>query len=300
MDYTNFSLLNDLNHKELEKLLAVIMLSEGYVMNHNHHYFFRLVTLAENKEQHRLFSLICKKIYEKEPKEHIEKRFSYGGKEKKDYLCSKFCSKSAVLDLIKLSPTFKTTPGFINKNEFKKIQPTCKFLFNENEEFKKLALKLWFDFDGSISPTYKVKMKTVKIKGVSKYKYIICQFEIESRIAETNPALVNELIELFKSMDIKATIRKDKRKWSSIDGIRISEKKSMFKFLKEIGPFTDVKVAKSTRLKGYKKQAVCKAALYLLENEKDIYKCFNNIKEAQNYRKIKNEELIKLVNLYNK
>src|SRR3989344_5422297 len=97
MDELNkFEFINKLDKNHLLKLLAVIILSEGYIREYKHPYLLRLVTLADSKEQHKLFSLIYEKIYKKKPRIYQEKRFNYNQKEKKDFLCSQISSKKAI------------------------------------------------------------------------------------------------------------------------------------------------------------------------------------------------------------
>jgi len=164
------------------------------------------------------------------------------------------------------------------------------FLFNEEPKIRELAVRIWFDFDGSISPMFKLKQKTDK-KGDRLYTYTQIQFECEIYLAETNPYLVKDLLALCSSLGLNGRIAHDKRKWSGIGGVCISNLNSVKKFVK-MGPITDICVsAKSSRFRGVKKMDVCKAVHSLLGSDLPRSRYFTDKQDAITVRKDLNRVL---------
>lgn len=283
-----FESLESLNYNQLLKLLGVLVLSEGYI-NHSraNSAFIRLATLSSSIEQHALFEEMCLKLFNKKPRKYI---YKIQNPHKKSYLeltHSELSSSKAIKELYELSPTFKTSPGqkMSSKQFLTSPQPTINFLFDEPNFIKELALRVWFDFDGSIVPSF--KLKTKRDKKINKtYNYFQIQFECEIYIAETNPHLVKDLMKLCELVGLNARIKYDKRKWSGIDGICISDLNSVKKFVR-LGPITDIKISsKSNRFYGVKKRDMCKAvSLLISDNSISLSKHFKDKKTAINHRK---------------
>ena len=291
MDY-----IDNFGFDRLLKLLAVIVLSDGYI-----HYSkpnvgsIRLETLKEGSEElHELFEKFCLLLFNKLPKRQIRRRFSYNKKEKKNFLITELFLSSAIKELLNLSPDYRTTPPKgVTKNKYlKSPQPTLSFLFNEPENVKMLAFRIWFDCDGSVIPSFKLKCKKEE-KNNKIYTYYQIQFECELNIAETNPQLISELIILCKQMGLKAIKKLDKRKWSGYDGIRISEINSIKKFVRH-GPMTDIRISrKSKRFYRKSKRAICLGVNDILEDGSiPLSKSFKDKKEAQHYQQLLNDKLI--------
>jgi len=284
-----FEELINLSKDELLKLLAVIVLSDG-TLRWDKVSYIRLSTSLNSESQHKLFSLLCFKLFNKKPNSCIiTNKFL-----NKKFLQSTFVSKDAVQKLLKLSPSYKTTSGKQTNKEFlNSPQPNLNFLFDSSNNLKWTALRIWFDFDGSITPCFKLRKKR-DIKKNKFYNYYQVQFECEIRISETNPNLVNELVKLCGLIGLKAIIKK-KNNWSGIDGICISERKSVIKFL-NYGPFTDVKISgKSNRFKGITKKQICFATRKIFDNQSIVKsKYFKNEKEAFLFRENLNNLLMQL------
>ncbi|MFH0836759.1 MAG: LAGLIDADG family homing endonuclease [Candidatus Aenigmatarchaeota archaeon] len=272
--------LNNLSRKQMLKLLGVIALSDGSV--HYSGKSIRLSTSITSKGQHELFRTLCLKVFKKEPKKYIISRKSFGA----EALWSELFMRKAVEELYTLSPTFKTTPG---KSSIKKYlnskQPSIAFLLNESKHVKELAIRTWFDFDGSVVPSIKIRLKKDK-KGNKIYRYYQVGFECEIQIAETNPTLANQILRLFNSLGIKSRIKYDKRKWSGIDGVSISAQKSVEKFVK-LGPMTDIRVsAKSYRFNGIRKSVICRIVGQLFsDNTVRLSGSFTNKSKAIKYKR---------------
>ncbi|MEK6861017.1 MAG: hypothetical protein AABY07_03510 [Nanoarchaeota archaeon] len=297
--------LNNLSNNELLKLLAIITLTDGTISKERYKestYLkcIKLETVSYNSDQHRLFNYLCKKVFGKETK-----RFTYLNNKNKKILCSKLFGKNNILKILTLSPTYKTSKYYKEEtNDFlNAAQPTIKFILSDkNIRIKKLALRTYFDFDGCIIPSFKIKNKKDKKKG-KVYKYYHLCFDCVIKISETNPNLVKELIKLCNSIGINALIDRDKRNWSGIGGIRISQLEGIKRFIKFGGPITNVKVSsKSKRFHMKTKLSLCKAVMKILNSgmqrsyyTKDYEKALEKkeelnkllMSEIENYNKLK-------------
>ena len=170
-----FKEFDKLNKKELLKIVAVVTLSDGTLYNKNKKYI-RLVT-KENDCQHNFFRYLCVKISDKEPNKCKIKSINGFSREIDERIQSTLNSKEVVVELLKLSPTYKTTRGPISKEDYlQSPQPTAKFLFDESKGLRWLALRTWFDFDGCIIPSFRLKYKKDKKNG-KVYCYYQVQFE---------------------------------------------------------------------------------------------------------------------------
>ncbi len=275
--------LSKFSRKQILKLLGVLVLSDGWLYMTKNRGYIRLLTSEKSTEQHNLFYQLCKKLSNKEPKRYVIFRESGFGKPSK-FIQSNLTDMSLITELLNLSPTFKTTKGKESYQDFlKSNQPSIKFIFNESDDFKKACLSVWFDFDGSISPTIKLKHKKDR-KGGRIYNYYQVQLEIDIQIAETNPTLVKELLDLCRSMNLKCRIKHNKRNWSGIDGIVISEIESVKKFI-DIGPATNVPISmKSNRFCGIEKKTICEVVNSILKENIVLSKSFKDMEEALKYR----------------
>lgn len=270
-------ILNDLSKRDLLKLLAILTFSDGSISkNKKYLKSIKLTTSYYNDCQHDFFRFLCSKIFGKEPS-----RILYYIKNNK-MMESKLYGKEYILKLLTLSPSYKTTANRVETKEdfLNSVQPSLKFILDSEDKIKKLALRVYFDFDGSISPSYKLKRKR-DLKNGKIYERYQIQFECDLQIAETNPTVVKELMMLCEQIGLNTILKKDKRKWSGIDGIRISGIKSILDFIELGGPITDVKIsAKSKRLKGVKKKTVCKGIKKILESDIPTSYYFNNYEDA--------------------
>jgi len=289
-----FNELNNLNKKSLLKIIAIIILSDG-TMDYKNKKYIRLSTSKINKCQHEIFKFLCNKLFNKNPNVcNIKLKSGFNGKIE-DLIQSTLNSKEAIIELLRLNPNYKTTPGKMSKEEFLSFpQPTVKFLFKESNKLKWLALRMWFDFDGSIIPSFRLKNK--KDKKLNKiYNYYQVQFECDIRISETNSNLFNDLQRLCSDLNLRAS-KKTRDNWSGIDGINISRLNDVKKFVLH-GPISNVKISdKSPRFSGVEKKKVCLAVGKILENEsikKSMY--FKNENDAINYKNKMNELLFNMI-----
>lgn len=290
-----FREFHHLNKKDILKIIAVVALSDGTIRNKKEKYV-RLVTKM-NESQHELFKYLCLRLLNKEPNRCYPKYISgYTGKVE-SYIQSTINSKELVDDLLKLSPNYKTTPYADDiKIYLNSQQPTARFLFNESKSLKWLALRTWFDFDGSISPSFKLKNKKEK-KNDKIYSYYQLQFEVELRISETNPSLIEDLRKICFDLGLNPIKKTNKSKWSGIEGIGISKLDAIKKFISKGGPITDVKIHKSKRFFGIEKKKLCLAVKKILDDKsikKSVY--FKDKEEALSYKDDMDKILFNTVN----
>lgn len=281
--------LKNLSKKDLVKLLAIIILSDGTISKcGKYSKSLKLDTIYYNDCQHDFYDYLCKNIFNKKAN-----RCRYKVNNTK-ILSSRLYGVIYIKELLKLSPSYKTTPGpkFSKKEFLVSSQPTIKFILNsKSKKLKKLALRTYFDFDGSVIPSFKMKYKKDIRKGKI-YPYYQIQFQCDINIAETNPNLVEEILSLCKMLNLKAIVVKDRRKWSGINGIRVTELNSVKKFIKFGGPITGVKISsKSKRFFGITKDAVCRGVIRILNKNIPLSYYFKNYEEALR----KKEELNKML-----
>ncbi len=254
--------LQHLNKKDLLKLFAIVTLSDGYLYKRfGKPKNIRLITSPGGDSQHDYFEYLCLQLFNRKPRRRSYIKKSTNQK----FLLSELNYRAGITKLYALSPEFNTTPGNKSKTDYlRSSQPSLKFLFNENENLQWLAFRTYFDFDGSIVASVKLKNKKDKKKGKT-YNYFQVQFECEVQIAETNPQLVHHLVLLCNNLGLRATIKKDKRNWSQLSGVCITERKSIRKFLEMGGPLTNVQISKKgPRLAGFTKKKICRNLLNVL------------------------------------
>ena len=289
-----YSEFDNLKESDILKIIAIIGLSDG-TLNKKKNYI-RLVTSDKSECLHDVFKYLSNKISKNPPRTCIT-RFKSGFTGKiENHIQTTLTSENIFSKLIKLNPSYKTTKGKLSKENFlKETQPNLKFLKNSPKEVKWLAFRLWFDFDGCIIPSFRLKYKKEKRKEII-YNYYQVQFETELRIAETNPSLVEDLIKLCNTLGLR-TIKKHKKKnWSGLDGIAITHLADVKEFCKK-GLITEVKISdKSPRFSGIEKRKVCNAVLKIIEDENiKKSKYFKNQLEAIEYKERMDKILFKLV-----
>ncbi len=289
---------DDLTNEQLLKLFGIIVISDGYIHRTNKWaYSIRLTTSKKSLIQHELFWYFCRKLFDKDAKLYNVK--GSGVYKDEDYLISELFKTEASKMLFSLSPTFKTTPHKESIEDYNKsAQPTLSFLFNEPEEIKWLAIKMYFDFDGSITPYFRLSHKRY-YKNNRLYKSYQVRFECAMQIAETNPNLVKELLAILESLSIKAKLKRDKRNWSGIEGIAIYDSSSLFRFLRLGKPITNVKISnKGKNFVGIPKKILFDATLEFLNSGFKLSKEFTDIKEAKSYKRFLKHKFNKVLQRY--
>jgi hypothetical protein len=275
-EFNNFSM------NQILKFLAIIAMSDGTIKNKNE---IRLETHNTSLSLHTLLGSFSEKLINKTPTSYLNKR---------GFLRTNLCSVDLVKGLLKLSPTYKTTPVNEVKEEYlSKPQPTLKFILNESKKIQMLAFRMWFDFEGCVIPRFRLAEK--KDKG---YFYFDLAFQSQLFLSETNPTLVQDLIDLSKNIGFNATIKNKKGYWSGIDGISVTRKNNVIEFCKQ-GPLTDVLVSKkSSRFAGCTKRSLCLATLEIF-NWPKIHWSFKTFDEAIELKKELDLKLNEIIYKYN-
>lgn len=289
-----YSEFDNLKKSEIFKILAIVGLSDGTIKKQKN--YIRLVTSNKSKCLHDFFRYLCNKVTSRPPRTcvtHFKSGFS--GKIE-DHIQTTLTSEKVILRLFKFIPNYKTTKGKLTKEDFLNgPQPNLRFLYNSSKRLKLLAFRLWFDFDGCLIPSFKLKRKTEK-KSKYIYNYYQVQFEAELRIAETNPNLVEDLIRLCSSIGFNAIKKYKKKNWSGLDGISVTRLLEVKEFCK-FGPITNVMVSdKSPRFSGVRKKNICEAVFKILEDpniKKSKY--FKDKFEALEYKNKMDKLLLNLI-----
>tara|TARA_Y100000310_G_scaffold343906_1_gene453823 strand:+ start:19 stop:879 length:861 start_codon:yes stop_codon:yes gene_type:complete len=281
-----FKELEGLSNNQLRKLLAVIILTDGTISKgKGNSRSLKLCTVDYNFEQHELFSFLCKTLYNKKPGNSIYKM------KKGDFMESRIYLKRAIDDLLRLSPAYKTSPHKEGIEHYLSLkQPSASFVFNESLEFKQLVFRIWFDFEGSITPSFKVSKKIDK----GKYKYYQYSFESQFEISCANPTLVKDLNRLCMEIGLSPKIKKDKRKWSGIAGVKVTKRDEMKRIVK-LGPLTNVKVSRhSKRFQGVKKKKIC-LLIGQIYRDLPLSRHFKNKIEAEEFRKENYDKMLEIL-----
>jgi hypothetical protein len=278
---------NTFSREQKLKLFAMIIMSDGYIHKSKSSYSLRLVTCKSSLGQHELFSKISFDLFRK------KLRFYRG-----EFITSELFSIKAVKELLKLSPSFKTTPYKETiKGYLLSPQPTISFIFNESDVFKWLAVSIWLDFDGSISPFFSLKNKADNKNGRI-YRYYQVQFECEIKISETNPNLVEEFLYLLKSLGLGPIKKEDKRNWNDLGGILIIRLSDIKEFLRKITPLTNVKVSKGRLYNGLSKKSIASGVKEILNSNMPLSKYFKDKNRALQYKNFLNSLLYKKIREY--
>ncbi len=288
--------LDGLSRTELNKLLAVLLLTDGSVLKKEYGYHtFRLLTSENSKPLHLIFRELCLKLYNKPPS--FRRVIRTGNYKKQPFLFSELFYSRAWEEMKNLSPAFKTSPRYnqTTREYLQEPQPDISFLLNSSKKIRGLALRLWFDFDGSLSPAVSLKRK-VENKNGRTYEYYQVQISFSWQISETNPILVKQLIKLCNSLGLDAKLKKDKRKWSGFDGITLSSKNNILKFINLGGPLTNVSITKNSKnFYGITKKNMCLSVLNLIKHKYSLSAHFIKRDDAEKYREDLKKRIINLI-----
>src|SRR3989344_2096105 len=132
-------------------------------------------------------------------------------------------------ELLRLSPSFKTSPSWYETSEeyLNSPQPTLKFLFDASEQTKIWAMRFGFTADGSIS----VPLKSYPSLDLACY----------------HPTLAVEWKDFMQSLGFKVKIVNSGNSWCGIAGIRAQTREAFKKFF-DLGGFIDgVKISRKSK-----------------------------------------------------
>ena len=139
------NLLASSSPDECRKLAAVMILADGSIRRRKSRKTFQVVYYGRDVILHDIFRFFMKKGFDANVS-----AFLYPGKRTYETIYD-FSIKSG-FGGFSLSPSFKTSPGRLDKGEYLETPPpTIKFLYDEFPETKILAFRLTMSTEGSIS-----------------------------------------------------------------------------------------------------------------------------------------------------
>jgi len=240
-----------LSPDEFRKLMAVMLLTDGCFKRRSNRNACQMVYYGRDAVLHHIFKFLAVNGLGGKPSSFLQP-----GKRSYHTIFERGLNSQCVNALFSLTPSFKTSPGRQNKDEYIKMQnPTLKFLFTEPLRIKVLAFRLAMSADGNVAI----------IKGGLKFRL---------RLGCANPALVMEWKTLAEELGISMNVSKDKNTWSGVQGLNTDRKENLLKFL-EYGGFIDgVRAHKSLRYRGFQKNAILFGIRDVVEEKS------NSLKEA--------------------
>lgn len=217
-------------------LLLSFLMTDGSVsyIKKRKHYLIRIY--GYDKSIHDIFVLFAKKGF------GIEKPtwyFASYGNTVNATCYQRWAKTEIVKTLFQLSPSFRKKP---NKNESIKdflalSKPTIKSVMDCSREVRKLFFRIAMSCDGYITLLYGRKPRL--------------------GLACAHPKLALEWQKLAESIGLEFKIEKDRYTWSGIHGLETANIATIEKF-HGMGGFypEDVKVCRSKKYKGYKKNDI--------------------------------------------
>jgi len=252
----NFPLSN-INFKDIDLIKGVVLpllLTDGNVHRNKYSCYFDFFAISKNKKLHDIFADSSYLALNKYPSQYFSLKNVNDLRKTSFILRNKEAEK-----ILKICNTTKTAPAKIqDKTDYlKEIQPSVDFLFKCNEKTKKMALRIWFCTEGSISFNRGKKYNTIRP----------CL-----NLSCANPKLIKQLKRLLGEFGIEMIIRKSKTNWSGFDGLYATKQKSITNFLKIGGFLPETYVWNSRFHKAVEKQKLLLGILeYISRERKWIY-----------------------------
>lgn len=133
--------------------------------------------------------------------------------------------------LLALSPTYKTSPDNVSKNEYLRgPRPDADFLLAEDIRTRVYAIRLAMSADGCITVSRQTKGE---IRG-------------SINLGCANPTLLRGWKKVFDSLGIKMRVMRSKAKWAGVSGLTTSKKEVLYRFWR-LGGFVDgVKITRKS------------------------------------------------------
>lgn len=226
--------LEQLSPDECCKLVAVMLLTDGCVKKRSNRNAYQMVYYGKDTVLHQIFKFLMVRALGGKPSTFLQL-----GKRSYLTIFERGLKSQSMNTLFSLTPSFKTSPGRQDKNEYLAMQdPTLKFLFNEPLRVKVLAFRLAMSADGNVSIT----------NNGSKFRL---------RLGCAHPTLVGEWKILAEELGISINLAKDKNTWSGIQGLNTDRRDSLLKFSEYGGFINGVRARKSHRYRGFEKMQSC-------------------------------------------
>lgn len=222
----NWKIKTKIGKEVVKKKLEVLPLLAGLLLTDGHVYkkkdCWEIGFASKNKQLSYLFSDFIQ-IWN--PKQIISKYID------KNDVTRLYFHLPLQNNLIKLNKSFKTSPRNQSISDYlKEAQPSIRFLYQFNNVYKNIFLRIVFSTDGGITiKEYKNRIRP--------YLFLRC----------AHPILCKDYKKIASESSIKLKIVKDKSKWSGIGGLIATNMNSLRNFQKIGGFVNGVKVSRKSK-----------------------------------------------------
>jgi len=271
--------LSNIDFKKIDLVRGVVLpllLTDGNVYKNKYSYYFDFGSVSKNKKLHDIFADSLYFTLKKYPSQYFLLK-------KDDFRKTSFIPNiKKAKEILEICNTTKTGPAKNqNKEDFlKEIQPSIDFLTKCDIETKKMALRLWFCTEGSISLNRGKQNNTIRAR---------------LNLACAHPTLLRQLRSLLSGFGIKMNVAKGDCTWSGHAGLDTTKRSSILNFLKIGGFLPKVYIQNSEYHRGFEKQKVLLAIFEYVEREKKgtynrdipikrVHKEINNIVEKKRFK----------------
>jgi hypothetical protein len=202
---------------KFSKLLAVFLLTDGYMRKGG-----GIELVCTDKILQDYFLALMKEKYGLAPTNNM---YMKRGKETIVH------STLAALDLLKLSPSYKTSPwNCTSEKYFQGAQPSLSFLENEEIDVLKEVIQIAMSTDGTVTAEFPRNIVYPKLE-----------------FSCAHPLLIKEWQKIFTRIGMKTFLQRSNITWSKMKSLRIKELNSIRRFI-EIGGFIEgVKITGKSR-----------------------------------------------------
>tara|TARA_Y100000294_G_C8553943_1_gene336464 strand:+ start:512 stop:1996 length:1485 start_codon:yes stop_codon:yes gene_type:complete len=247
----NFPLSN-ISFKKIDIIRGVILpllLTDGSMHKSKYSYYFDFGSVPKNKKLHDIFADSLYFTLNKYPCMYFSPR-------QDDFSMTSFIPDfKKAEEILNICNTVKTGPASKqNKEDFlTEVQPSIDYLFKCNKETKKMALRLWFCTEGSISLNRARKRDKIRAR---------------LNLACAHPKLIAQLETLLSSFNVQMNIVRNNDTWSGYIGLDTTGKNSILNFLRIGGFLSGIYVQNSKYHRGIEKQKLLLAILEYIDGEK--------------------------------
>ncbi|MBT3582532.1 hypothetical protein HN510_01815 [Candidatus Woesearchaeota archaeon] len=239
------SKLKQLSIEDKKKLIAVMLLTDGYIAIIRNHP--KISYYGSDKILHDIFKYLINSTYNTSESNFYWRNFST------DYFKKE--NMNIYEDMYKLSSSFRS-----NSKE-----STVSFLFGLDRDIKILAIQLAMAAEGSISIS---RRDTGTRRG-------------DLALACTSPTMCNEWKKLFEEFNIHFKIKKNKLTSTGLHGLQAIRQESIKNFYKNINFLPQSYANRARRFKGKEKRNILKMYCDFIDNiAKEKFKTYtrwNNI-----------------------
>jgi hypothetical protein len=215
-----FSELRRLSKEDKKKLIAVLLLTDGYIAIIRNHP--KISYYGSDKILHDIFTYLINSTYNTSPSIFYWKNFATDYV-RNEHLC-------IYEDMHRLSPSFKSTSS----------KSTVSFLFDSTTKLKRLAIQLAMAAEGSISISRRDKGT---VRG-------------DLALACTSPTMCNDWKRLFEEFGVYFSIKKNRLTSTGLHGLQVVKQESILNYYREVGFLPKIHANRAIRFKGREKQEI--------------------------------------------